>query len=114
MLQVPGLYKSSSVEHLSTTKIKPLVPARVSGLSKKPASIHKRNHHNAENKPGLQIKINELWKNFGFKKDSEKLPSCKKPDPLFPVKDNIQLTPEAEDDIFNNSECKRVQRAIFQ
>uniref|UniRef100_A0A4X1T6P3 Exonuclease 1 n=1 Tax=Sus scrofa TaxID=9823 RepID=A0A4X1T6P3_PIG len=112
--KVPGLYKSSSVEHLSTTKIKPLVPARVSGLSKKPASIHKKNHHNAENKPGLQIKINELWKNFGFKKDSEKLPSCKKPDPLFPVKDNIQLTPEAEDDIFNNSECKRVQRAIFQ
>uniref|UniRef100_A0A8C3VI13 Exonuclease 1 n=1 Tax=Catagonus wagneri TaxID=51154 RepID=A0A8C3VI13_9CETA len=112
--KVPGLYKSNSVENLSTTKIKPLVPARVSGLSKKPASINKRNHHNAENKPGLQIKIKELWKNFGFKKDSEKLPSCKKPDPLFPVKDNIQLTPEAEEDIFNNSECRRVQRAIFQ
>ncbi|XP_036705596.1 exonuclease 1 isoform X3 [Balaenoptera musculus] len=66
--EVPGLYKSSSVDNLSTTKIKPLVPARVSGLSKKPSSIHKRNHHNAENKPGLQIKINELWKNFVFKK----------------------------------------------
>ncbi|XP_029085433.1 exonuclease 1 [Monodon monoceros] len=111
--KVPGLYKSSSVDSLSTTKIKPLVPARVSGLSKKPSSIHKRNHHNAENKPGLQIKINELWKNFVFKKDSEKLPSCKKPDPLSPVKDNIQLTPE-EEDIFNNSDCMRVQRAIFQ
>ena len=112
-LQVPGLYKSSSVDNLSTTKIKPSVPARVSGLSKKPSSIHKRNHHNAENKPGLQIKINELWKNFVFKKDSEKLPSCKKPDPLSPVKDNIQLTPE-EEDIFNNSDCMCVQRAIFQ
>nr|XP_058934969.1 exonuclease 1 isoform X2 [Kogia breviceps] len=111
--EVPGLYKSSSVDSLSTTKIKPLVPARVSGLSKKPSSIHKRNHHNAENKPGLQIKINELWKNFVFKKDSEKLPSCKKPDPLSPVKDNIQLTPE-EEDIFNNSDCMHVQRAIFQ
>ncbi|KAL2770632.1 exonuclease 1 isoform b [Daubentonia madagascariensis] len=110
--KVPGLYKSSSVDSLSTTKIKPLVPARVSGLSKKPAGIQKRNHHNAENKPGLQIKINELWKNFGFKKDSEKLPSCKKP--LSPVKDNIQLTPEAEEDIFNKPECVRVQRAIFQ
>ena len=66
--EVPGLYKSSSVDNLSTTKIKPSVPARVSGLSKKPSSIHKRNHHNAENKPGLQIKINELWKNFVFKK----------------------------------------------
>ncbi|XP_057583915.1 exonuclease 1 isoform X2 [Hippopotamus amphibius kiboko] len=111
--KVPGLYKSSSADNLSITKIKPLVPARVSGLSKKPSSIHKRNHHDAENKPGLQIKINELWKNFVFKKDSEKLPSCKKPDPLSPVKDNIQLTPE-EEDIFNNSECMRVQRAIFQ
>ncbi|XP_008692927.1 exonuclease 1 [Ursus maritimus] len=112
--KVPGLYKSSSVDNLSTTKIKPLVPARVSGLSKKPSGVQKRNHHNAENRPGLQIKINELWKNFGFKKDSEKLSSCKKPDPLSPVKDNIQLTPEAEEDIFNKSECLRVQRAIFQ
>lgn len=112
--KVPGLYKSSSVDSLSTTKIKPLVPARASGLSKKPSSIQKRNHHDAENRPGLQIKINELWKNFGFKKDSEKLPSCKKPDPLSPVKDNIQLTPEAEEDIFNKPECIHVQRAIFQ
>ncbi|XP_051676727.1 exonuclease 1 [Oryctolagus cuniculus] len=76
--KVPGLYKSSSADSLST-KIKPLVPARASGPSKKSASIQRRNHHNAENTPGLQIKINELWKNFGFKKDSEKLPSCKKP-----------------------------------
>ncbi|XP_004463383.1 exonuclease 1 [Dasypus novemcinctus] len=111
--KVPGLYKSSSVDSLSTTKIKPLVPAKVSGLSKKPAGIQKRTH-NAENKPGLQIKISELWKNFGFKKDSEKLSSCKKPDPLSLVKNNIQLTPEAEEDIFNKSEYTRVQRAIFQ
>ncbi|XP_014982730.3 exonuclease 1 isoform X1 [Macaca mulatta] len=110
--KVPGLYKSSSADSLSATKIKPLGPARASGLSKKPASIQKRKHHNAENKPGLQIKLNELWKNFGFKKDSEKLPSCKKP--LSPVRDNIQLTPEAEEDIFNKPECVRVQRAIFQ
>ncbi|XP_007952702.1 exonuclease 1 [Orycteropus afer afer] len=112
--KVPGLYKSSSLDSLSTTKIKPLVPAKVSGLSKKPTSIQRRNHHNAENKPGLQIKISELWKNFGFKKDSEKLPSCKKPAPLSPHRDNIQLTPEAEEDIFNKSECTGVQRAIFQ
>ncbi|XP_021571103.1 exonuclease 1 isoform X2 [Carlito syrichta] len=110
--KVPGLYKSNSMESLSTTKIKPLISARASGLSRKPANIQKRNHRNAENKPGLQIKISELWKNFGFKKDSEKLPSCKKP--LSPVKDNIQLTPETEEDIFNKPECVRVQRAIFQ
>ncbi|XP_062938921.1 exonuclease 1 isoform X2 [Cynocephalus volans] len=110
--KVPGLCTSRSVDSLPTTKIKPLVHARVTGLSKKPAIVQKRNHQNAENKPGLQIKINELWKNFGFKKDSEKLSSCKKP--LSPVKDNIQLTPEAEEDIFNKPECVRVQRAIFQ
>ncbi|XP_005368580.1 exonuclease 1 [Microtus ochrogaster] len=109
--KVPGLCRASSVDCLSTTKIKPLVPARVSGLSKKPGSIQKRKHRDAENKPGLQIKINELWKNFGFKKDSEKLSSCKKP--LSPVKDNIQLTPETEDEIFNKPECARAQRAIF-
>ncbi|ELK02292.1 exonuclease 1 isoform X3 [Pteropus alecto] len=112
--EVPGLYKSSSIDNLSTTKIKPLAPARVSGLSKKPASVPKRKHHNAENEPGLQIKINELWKNFGFKKDSEKLPSCKKPDPLSPIKDNIQLTPETEEDIFNKPGCAHVQRAVLQ
>ncbi|XP_028611111.1 exonuclease 1 [Grammomys surdaster] len=109
--KVPGLCRSSSMDSFSTTKIKPLVPARVSGLSKKQGSIQKRKHHDAENKPGLQIKISELWKNFGFKKDSEKLPSCKKP--LSPVKDNIQLTPETEDEIFNKPECVRAQRAIF-
>ncbi|XP_059136321.1 exonuclease 1 [Peromyscus eremicus] len=109
--KIPGLCRSSSMDSLSTTKIKPLVPARVSGLSKKPGSIQKRKHHDAENKPGLQIKISELWKNFGFKKDSEKLPSCKKP--LSPVKDNIQLTPETEDELFNKPECAHVQRAIF-
>lgn len=66
--QVPGLYRSSSLDSLSTTKIRALVPARASGLSKGPARGQKRKHHNAENKPGLQTKINELWKNFGFKK----------------------------------------------
>ncbi|XP_051042330.1 exonuclease 1 [Phodopus roborovskii] len=109
--KVPGLCRSSSTDSLSTTKIKPLMPARVSGLSKKLGSIQKRKHHDAENKPGLQIKISELWKNFGFKKDSEKLASCKKP--LSPVKDNIQLTPESEDELFNKPECARAQRAIF-
>ncbi|XP_021517098.1 exonuclease 1 isoform X2 [Meriones unguiculatus] len=109
--KVPGLCRSSSTDSLSTTKIKALVPARVSGLSKKPGSILRRKHSDTENKPGLQIKISELWKSFGFKKDSEKLASCKKP--LSPVKDNIQLTPETEDEIFNKPECARAQRAIF-
>ncbi|XP_036913377.1 exonuclease 1 [Sturnira hondurensis] len=112
--KAPGLCKSRSTGSLPTTRIKALVPARASGLGRKPAGVQKRQQHNAENRPGLQIKINALWKNFGFKKDSEKLSSCKKPDPLSPVKDNIQLTPETEEEIFNKSECTRVQRAIFQ
>ncbi|XP_036613144.1 exonuclease 1 [Trichosurus vulpecula] len=112
--KVLGLSKSSSVGSLSTNKIKPLVPAKVSGLSKKLLSVQKRNHHDTENKPELQIKISELWKNFEFKKNSEKLPSCKKPEPLSPVKDNLQLTPETEEDIYNKPECSHVQRAIFQ
>ncbi|XP_051849464.1 exonuclease 1 isoform X1 [Antechinus flavipes] len=110
--KVLGLSKSTSVGSLSTNKIKPLVPAKVSGLSKKLISMQKKNHRNAENKPGVQIKISELWKNFEFKKNSEKLPSCKKP--LSPVKDNLQLTPETEEDIYNKPECSHVQRAIFQ
>ena len=56
------------MDSFSTTKIKPLVPARVSGLSKKSGSMQTRKHHDVENKPGLQTKVSELWKNFGFKK----------------------------------------------
>lgn len=52
---------------------------------------------------------------FFFSRDSEKLPSCKKSsDPLSPIKDNIQLTPETEEEIFNQLEYSHVQRAIFQ
>ncbi|KAK1328105.1 hypothetical protein QTO34_012528 [Cnephaeus nilssonii] len=61
----------------------------------------------------MQIKINELWKNFGFKKDSEKLPSCKKPEPLSPVKDNIQLTPETERRTSFTSRNVRVRRERY-
>uniref|UniRef100_A0A8C8S6X2 Exonuclease 1 n=1 Tax=Pelusios castaneus TaxID=367368 RepID=A0A8C8S6X2_9SAUR len=112
--KVLGLHRSNSVRSRLVTKVKPLMPAKVSGLSKKLLTAEKKNHHNAENKPGLQVTISELWKNFQFRRDSEKLPSCKKSDPLSPVKDNIQLTPEAEEDIFNQLEYSHVQRAIFQ
>uniref|UniRef100_A0A8D0HF44 Exonuclease 1 n=1 Tax=Sphenodon punctatus TaxID=8508 RepID=A0A8D0HF44_SPHPU len=112
--KVPGLHKSSFVGSCVLTKLKPLVPAKVSGLSKNVTSTQKKNHPNAENKSGLQVTISELWKNFQFKRDSEKLPSCKKSDPLSPIKDNIQLTPETEEEIFNKVEFSHVQRAILQ
>ncbi|NXI73206.1 EXO1 Exonuclease, partial [Anseranas semipalmata] len=113
-IKVPGLRKSSSVGSRIVTKLKPLIPAKVSGLSKKLSPVQKRNHCDAENKLGLQATVSELWKNFQFKREYEKLPSCKKSDPLSPIKDNIQLTPETEEEIFNHLECSHVQRAIFQ
>ncbi|NXA32691.1 EXO1 Exonuclease, partial [Eudromia elegans] len=112
--KVPGLRKSSSVGSHIMTKLKPLIPAKVSGLSKKLSPVQKRNHCDIENKVGLQATISELWKNFQFKRDYEKLPSCRKSDPLSPIKDNIQLTPETEEEIFNHLERSHVQRAIFQ
>nr|XP_013799360.1 PREDICTED: exonuclease 1 isoform X2 [Apteryx mantelli mantelli] len=112
--KVPGLRKSSSVGSHIVTKLKPLIPAKVSGLNKKLSPVQKRNYCDVENKLGLQATISELWKNFQFKREYEKLPSCKKSDPLSPIKDNIQLTPETEEEIFNHLEYSHVQRAIFQ
>ncbi|XP_059691054.1 exonuclease 1 [Gavia stellata] len=112
--KVPGLHKSSCIGSRIVTKLKPLIPAKVSGLSRKLSPVQKRNHCDAENKLGLQATISELRKNFQFKRDYEKLPSCKKSDPLSPIKDNIQLTPETEEEIFNHLERSHVQRAIFQ
>ncbi|XP_074945503.1 exonuclease 1 isoform X1 [Phalacrocorax aristotelis] len=112
--KVPGLHKSSRIGSRIVTKLKPLIPAKVSGLSRKPSPVQKRNHCDAENKLGLQATISELRKNFQFKRQYEKLPSCKKSDPLSPIKDNIQLTPETEEEIFNHLERSHVQRAIFQ
>ncbi|PKK33611.1 exonuclease 1 [Columba livia] len=112
--KVPGLHKSSCVGSRIVTKLKPLTPAKVSGLSRKLSPVQKRNHCDVENKLGLQAAIGDLRKNFQFKREYEKLPSCKKSDPLSPIKDNIQLTPETEEEIFNHLERSQVQRAIFQ
>ncbi|NXC92840.1 EXO1 Exonuclease, partial [Certhia familiaris] len=112
--KVPGLRKSSNIRSHMVTKLKPLIPAKVSGLSRKLSPVQKRKDCDTENKLGLQSTIGELWKSFQFKKDYEKLPSCRKSDPLSPIKDNIQLTPETEEEIFNHLERSHVQRAIFQ
>ncbi|KAM6127982.1 LOW QUALITY PROTEIN: exonuclease 1 [Pterocles gutturalis] len=111
--KVPGLHKSSCIGSRIATKLKPLMPAKVSGLSRKLSPMQKKNCCDTENKLGLQATISELRKNFQFKRGYEKLPSCKKSDPLSPIKDNIQLTPETEEEIFNHLEHSHVQRAIF-
>ncbi|NXO15807.1 EXO1 Exonuclease, partial [Oriolus oriolus] len=112
--KVPGLRKSSNIRSHMVTKLKPLIPAKVSGLSRKLSPVQKRKDCDAENKLGLQSTIGELWKSFQFKREYEKLPSCRKSDPLSPIKDNIQLTPETEEEIFNHLDRSHVQRAIFQ
>ncbi|NXA12738.1 EXO1 Exonuclease, partial [Sapayoa aenigma] len=112
--KVPGLHKSRSIRSHIVTKLKPLIPAKVSGLSRKLSPVQKRNDCDAENKLGLQVRLGELRKSFQFKREYEKLPSCRKSDPLSPIKDNIQLTPETEEEIFNHLERSHVQRAIFQ
>ncbi|NWW60210.1 EXO1 Exonuclease, partial [Ifrita kowaldi] len=112
--KVPGLCKSSNTKSHMVTKLKPLIPAKVSGLSRKLSPVQKRKDCDTENKLGLQSTIGELWKSFQFKREYEKLPSCRKSDPLSPIKDNIQLTPETEEEIFNHLERSHVQRAIFQ
>ncbi|XP_059697677.1 exonuclease 1 [Haemorhous mexicanus] len=112
--KVPGLRKSSNIRSHMITKLKPLIPAKVSGLSRKLSPVQKRKDCDTENKMGLQSTIGELWKSFQFRREYEKLPSCRKSDPLSPIKDNIQLTPETEGEIFNHLEHSHVQRAIFQ
>ncbi|NXY15214.1 EXO1 Exonuclease, partial [Atrichornis clamosus] len=112
--KVPGLRKSSSIRSRMVTKLKPLIPAKVSGLSRKLSPVQKRSDCDTENKLGLQATISELRRSFQFKREREKLPSCRKSDPLSPIKDNIQLTPETEEEIFNHLERSHVQRAIFQ
>nr|XP_060609868.1 exonuclease 1 [Anolis sagrei ordinatus]XP_060609869.1 exonuclease 1 [Anolis sagrei ordinatus]XP_060609870.1 exonuclease 1 [Anolis sagrei ordinatus] len=112
---VPGLHKTNSANPPVVMRRKSLVPARASGLSKKITKSKKKNHHDVENKSNLQVTIHELWRSFQFKRDSQKLPSCKTTKPLSPVKDNnIQLTPDTDDDTFNKLEFSHVQRKIFQ
>ncbi|XP_063794403.1 exonuclease 1 [Pseudophryne corroboree] len=62
--KVPGLLKPKTLDSRSGTKVRPLAAAKASGLSSRA-----RTSLNNENKPGLQSTINDLWKNFSFKKN---------------------------------------------
>ncbi|XP_024153220.1 exonuclease 1 [Oryzias melastigma] len=88
--KVSGLSKLTSSGQLQAAKTRALGPARVSGLRKKPtASGKKGSPPNNENSPGVQATISGLWKNFSFKKDTQKLSPCRKGAPMSPVKDNV-------------------------
>ncbi|XP_044162007.1 exonuclease 1 [Bufo gargarizans] len=62
-IKVPGLLKPKTVDARSVSRLKPMAPAKASGLSNRA-----RPSQNNENRPGLQTTINDLWKNFSFKK----------------------------------------------
>uniref|UniRef100_A0A4W3JWN2 Exonuclease 1 n=1 Tax=Callorhinchus milii TaxID=7868 RepID=A0A4W3JWN2_CALMI len=111
---VPGLCRLSRRSSTSSTKLKPMGSAKASGLSKKSIGLQKnKSATNDENNPRVQVTIRDLWKNFGFKMETEKLLPCQKPEPMSPVKDNFQtLTPETDQSILMRSQCSAVQRAI--
>ncbi|XP_007437596.1 exonuclease 1 [Python bivittatus] len=111
---IPALCRTNSLKSPTVAKCKLLMPAKVSGLRKKITSIKKK-HHNAENKSGLQVKINDLWKSFQFKRESETLPSCRKSEPLSPIKDNNnQLTPDTYDETFDKCSGKYFTEMVLQ
>ncbi|XP_077586459.1 exonuclease 1 [Stigmatopora nigra] len=68
--RVAGLAKSNN-SLIKVPKMQALGPARASGLRKKSTP-------NNENKPAFQATISSLWKNYSFKKDTEKMTSCQK------------------------------------
>ncbi|XP_019954111.2 exonuclease 1 isoform X1 [Paralichthys olivaceus] len=99
--KVSGLSKLKSINHSQATKVPTLGPARASGLRKKSVGSGKKvSSPNNENSPGVQATISSLWKNFSFKKDTQKLTSGTdgKPKPVSPVKDNV-LTSSSHTDI---------------
>uniref|UniRef100_A0A8C5R956 Exonuclease 1 n=2 Tax=Leptobrachium leishanense TaxID=445787 RepID=A0A8C5R956_9ANUR len=61
----PGLHKSKSSSSGFGKKLKTTAPARASGLSSRGRT---KSTQNNENTPGLQTTINDMWKNFSFKK----------------------------------------------
>ncbi|KAG8555005.1 hypothetical protein GDO81_017537 [Engystomops pustulosus] len=62
-VKVSGLLKRKGLDSRSGSKLKPMARAKASGLSSRA-----RPSQNNENRPGLQTTINDLWKNFSFKK----------------------------------------------
>nr|XP_015799518.2 LOW QUALITY PROTEIN: exonuclease 1 [Nothobranchius furzeri] len=91
--KVSGLSRLKSSSRIQTAKIQSLGPARASGLRKRSSGSGKKySSTNNENNPGFQATISSLWKNYSFKKDTQKMTSCKKGEPMSPVKDNLLIS----------------------
>ncbi|KAM4591784.1 exonuclease 1 [Odontesthes bonariensis] len=72
--KVSGLSKLRSSSQVQAVKEQTLGPARASGLRKKSAgSGRKSSSPNNENNPRVQATISSLWKNFTFKKDTQRM-----------------------------------------
>ncbi|XP_051579552.1 exonuclease 1-like [Myxocyprinus asiaticus] len=94
--KVSGLSRKQPCGQGKGGKIETSAPARPSGLRKKQSG--KKNAVNNENSPGLQATISSLWGAFSFKKDNPKLSTCRKGEPMSPVKENVMTETAAESD----------------
>ncbi|XP_046886088.1 exonuclease 1 isoform X1 [Hypomesus transpacificus] len=99
--QVAGLPRMRPSDQQKGTAIRLSAPARASGLRKIPKGPRKKASPGNENNSGLQSTISGLWKNFGFKKENEKILPCQKGEPMSPVKDNVPVRiPDMDRDIY--------------
>lgn len=90
--KVSGLSRLKSSAGHQAAKTAALGPARASGLRKKAgASGKKCCSPTNENNPGVQATISSLWKNFSYKKETQKISCSKKGEPMSAVKDNLLL-----------------------
>ncbi|KAK5853531.1 hypothetical protein PBY51_014676 [Eleginops maclovinus] len=89
--KVSGLLRLKPISQSPAATVRTLGPARASGLRRKPVGSGKKPSNN-ENNPGVQATISNLWKNFSFKKDTQKMTACKKGEPISPVKHNLSWT----------------------
>ncbi|XP_072247658.1 exonuclease 1 [Leuresthes tenuis] len=88
--KVSGLSKLRSNSQVPAVKEQILGPARASGLRKKSVgSGRKGSSTNNENNPSVQATISSLWKNFTFKKDTQRMTAFKTGEVMSPVKDNL-------------------------
>ncbi|XP_077438278.1 exonuclease 1 [Vanacampus margaritifer] len=84
-LKVSGLSKPKFSSLVKPRKVQVMGPARASGLRKKSPA-------NNENNPSFQATISSLWKNYGFKKDPQKMPSCNKGEPMSALEGNLVVS----------------------
>ncbi|XP_047458173.1 exonuclease 1 [Mugil cephalus] len=92
--KVSGLSKLKSGNPDQAAKVQTLGPARASGLRRKSGASGKKlsSPKNNENNPSVQATISSLWKNFSFTKDTQKMTSCRKGEPMSTVKDNLLMS----------------------